>query len=264
MAGSPTDGSFLTTDGAYDAFMGRYSNALAPPFADLAGITTGMAVLDIGCGPGALTAVLADRVGPGSVTAVDPSPPFVAACARRCPGVDVLAGDACGLPVPDRAVDAALSLLVLHFVEDAAGAASELRRVVRAGGIAAACVWDADREMDMLRHYWDAVRSVDAVTAGAARVLRFGAPGEVAAWLDAAGCVDVEERTIDVATEYRDFDDLWAGFLHGIGPAGAHCRSLATDEQVTVREGLFERVGSPAGPFTLSARARAARGRVAD
>lgn len=262
MAGSPTDGSFLTTGDAYDAFMGRYSNVLASPFADFAVVAAGMAVLDIGCGPGALTAVLADRVGPGSVTAVDPSPPFAAVCAQRCPGVEVLAGDACDLPVPDHSVDAALSLLVLHFVEDAAGAASELRRVVRPGGTAAACVWDADREMEMLRHYWDAVRTVDEVTADAARVLRFGAPGEVSTWLDAAGCVDVEERTIDVTAEYRDFDDLWAGFLHGIGPAGAHCRSLAAEQQVIVREVLFERVGSPVGPFTLAARARAARGHV--
>lgn len=264
MAGSPTDGSFLTSGDAYDAFMGRYSTVLAERFADFAGVEAGMSVLDIGCGPGALTTVLADRVGPDSVIAVDPSPPFVAVCSERCPGVDVRAGDAGGLPVADGAVDAALSLLVLHFVEDPLGAASELRRVLRPAGVGAACVWDADREMDMLRHFWDAVRSVDRASADAARILRFGAPGEVTAWLEGGGFVDVEETTIDVSVDYHDFDDLWSGFLLGIGPAGAYCRSLQVDEQAVVRRGLLERVGAPSGSFTLTARARAGRGRLAD
>ncbi|MBA2275927.1 MAG: SAM-dependent methyltransferase, partial [Chloroflexi bacterium] len=41
--------------GAYDRFMGRYSVLLAPQLADLAGIAAGQRVLDVGCGPGALT-----------------------------------------------------------------------------------------------------------------------------------------------------------------------------------------------------------------
>jgi len=46
--------SFLNA-GAYDRFMGRYSVLLAPQLADLAGIAAGQRVLDVGCGPGALT-----------------------------------------------------------------------------------------------------------------------------------------------------------------------------------------------------------------
>ena len=45
--------------------MGQYSEPLAPRFADLAGIGDGQRVLDVGCGPGALTAELASRVGVG-------------------------------------------------------------------------------------------------------------------------------------------------------------------------------------------------------
>jgi len=74
---------------AYSRFMGRYSIPLAPRFADFAGIASGQSVLDVGCGPGALTAELVTRVGASSVSAVDPSSPFVEAVRERHRGVRV-------------------------------------------------------------------------------------------------------------------------------------------------------------------------------
>ena len=47
--------SFEVEADAYDRFMGRYSIRLAPAFADFAGVASGQRVLDVGCGPGALT-----------------------------------------------------------------------------------------------------------------------------------------------------------------------------------------------------------------
>ena len=67
--------SYFTAADAYDRFMGRYSRLLSPQLADFAGIDAGQRVLDVGCGPGALTAELVARVGAASVAAVDPSPP---------------------------------------------------------------------------------------------------------------------------------------------------------------------------------------------
>jgi trans-aconitate methyltransferase len=69
--------SFTVGADEYDRFMGRYSAPLAPQFADLASVNAGQRVLDVGCGPGALTAELVRRLGPGTVSAVDPSEPFV-------------------------------------------------------------------------------------------------------------------------------------------------------------------------------------------
>ena len=48
---------------AYDRFMGRFSRPLAVPFADFAGLPRDGRVLDVGCGPGALTAELVRRAG---------------------------------------------------------------------------------------------------------------------------------------------------------------------------------------------------------
>ena len=79
---------------AYDRFMGRYSVLLSAQLADLAGVEAGQRVIDVGCGPGALTAELVARVGAGSVVAIDPSEPFVEAARARNPGADVRLGSA--------------------------------------------------------------------------------------------------------------------------------------------------------------------------
>ncbi len=259
-----TDGarSFRTSGDAYDGFMGRYSRPLAVVFADMAGVATGQAVLDLGCGPGALTGVLADRLGPDAVSACDPSPPFVADCAARHPGVDVRLGRAEEIPFEDARFDRAMAQLVLHFVSDPSRAAAELRRVVRPGGIVAACVWDFAERMQMLRAFWDAALSVDPDAPDEARVLRFGRPGEIAALLESAGLDEIAETTLEVSSAYGGYDELWSGFLAGIGPAGTYLVAQEEPRRQAIRDTLFDRLGSPAGPFTLAATARAARGRV--
>src|SRR3954468_429159 len=123
--------TFLTTGDAYDGFIARYSRRLAVAFASMAGVAPGQSVLDVGCGPGALTGVLVERLGAGAVSACDPSPPFVADCAARHPGVDVRLGRAEEIPFDDARFDRAMAQLVLHFVSDPTLAAAELRRVVR-------------------------------------------------------------------------------------------------------------------------------------
>lgn len=251
--------AFHASGEAYDAFMGRYARPLAVVFADAALVVAGHDALDVGCGPGALTGELVARLGAASVRALDPSPPFVEACAARNPGVDVRPGRAEAIPFDDEAFDRVLSQLVLHFVTEPEVAASELRRVVRPGGIVAACVWDFAEGMEMLRAFWDAALTVDPAAPDEATSLRFGGAGEIAELLDGAGLVEVVESTLDVSSTYSGFDELWRGFLAGIGPAGSYCVSLADDVQAALRDELFDRVGRPAGGFTLVARARCAR-----
>ena len=84
---------------SYARFMGRFSEPLAPRFADLVEVPADGRVLDVGCGPGVLTSVLVDRFGADRVDAIDPTPRFVAAARARVPQVDVREGAAEALPL---------------------------------------------------------------------------------------------------------------------------------------------------------------------
>lgn len=254
--------TFRVSDETYDRFMGRYSKPLASKLADAAGIEPGQTALDVGCGPGALTAELVRRLGADKVCAIDPSEPFVEACARRNPSVDVRLGRAEELPYPDGRFDAAVAELVFHFVSDPSAAAREMRRVVRPGGVVAACVWDFDGGMRMLRAFWDAALVVDSGAPDEAVTLRFGRDGELGALFTAQGIEDVATGALDVEASYQSFDDVWLPFLEGTGPAGAFCSALDPEGQIALREELRVRLGSPTGPFTLPASAWYAVGRV--
>jgi len=125
---------------AYDGYMGRWSQRLAPLFLDFAGLVAGERVLDVGCGTGNLPFAICAREDVASVEAIDFEPLFVEAVRERATDGRITArqGDACELPFPDGQFDRALSMLVLHFVSDPQRAVAEMRRVVRANGTAAA------------------------------------------------------------------------------------------------------------------------------
>ncbi len=260
----PTEGArtFLLSGEAYDGFMGRYSRPLARVFVDASDVVGAQRVLDVGCGPGALTGELVSRLGSDAVFAVDPSPPFAAACRERHPGVDVRTGRAEELPFETDSFDIALSQLVFHFVSDPDAVVAELGRVVRPGGSVGACVWDFDEGMEMLRTFWDAALDVDPTAPDEARTLRFSREGEIAELLNDAGFESVTERTLTCSSRYASFDELWEGFLAGIGPAGSYCVSLSLDDRAAVRAAMFERLGSPSGPLTLGAVARSAHATI--
>ena len=150
--------SFEVSADAYGRFMGRFAEPLAVRFAALAGVSAGQRVLDVGCGPGALTAELVQRLGPESVSAVDPSASFVAALRERLPAVEVVRASAAALPFPAGRFDAVLAQLVVHFMADPVAGLTEMARVTRPGGVVAACVWDQATGTGPLAVFWEAVR----------------------------------------------------------------------------------------------------------
>jgi SAM-dependent methyltransferase len=251
--------SFLASGDAYDSFMGRYSRPLAHLVADAIGVDPGLRAVDVGCGPGALTTVLVGRLGADAVAACDPSSPFVADCAARHPGVDVRIGRAEDIPFADAQFDRAVAQLVLHFVSDVGAAMAEMQRVLKPGGRAGACVWAEDGH-EMLNRFWEAARTIDPDARE--QPMRFGLQGELTDLFRGAGYADVQEIPLEVTSEYADFDQLWTGYLQGVGPAGAYCRSLAEPDRARVREALFEQLGAPSSSFQLSGRAWCAWGDV--
>jgi SAM-dependent methyltransferase len=249
--------SFSVEPDAYDRFMGRYSVPLAPALADFADIATGQRALDVGCGPGALTSELVRRLGPASVSAVDPSESFVAAIRLRHPGVSALRAGAEQLPFADETFDAALAQLVVHFMADPVRGLREMARVTREDGVVAACVWDHAGGQGPLSLFWEAARALDPGLQGEAH-LAGTREGQLAQLLGAAGLHDIQEQALSVSVEHRTFDDWWEPFTLGVGPAGSHVARLDGVRQVQLRERCREML--PAPPFSVTALAWAARG----
>ena len=248
---------FAVAADAYDRFMGRYSVPLASPFADFAGIRRGQRALDVGCGPGALTAELAARLGANAVSAVDPSEPFVAAAQERLPGVDVQQALAEQLPFGAQEFDAALAQLVVHFMPDPVAGLSEMARVTRAHGVVAACVWDHAGGGGPLSVFWEAAHELDPEVMDESQ-LPGAREGHLAQLLAEAGLHDIEDTALSVEVEHPSFEEWWEPFTLGVGPAGSYAAGLDLERQDRLREacrGLL-----PAAPFVLTTRAWAARG----
>lgn len=113
----------------------------------------GVDVLDIGCGPGTISADLARLVAPGRVVAVDNAADAVAATAgearaRGMTNLDALVGDAYDLAFPDACFDVVHAHQVLQHLSDPVAALREWRRVTKPGGVVAA------RESDYAAMTW--------------------------------------------------------------------------------------------------------------
>ncbi len=249
--------SFVVGADAYDRFMGRYSTPLAPKLADFAGIEPGQRVLDVGSGPGALTAELVKRTGSQSVSAVDPSPPFVDAARERHPGVDVRLAVAEELPFEDDAFDAALAQLVVHFMSDPVAGLREMARVTATGGVVAACVWDHGGGQGPISVLWEAAHELDPHVLDESE-LAGAREGHLAQLFDEAGLSGIEDAALSVVVEHRTFEEWWEPFTLGVGPAGSYTASLDADAQARLRERCRELL--PPAPFSITARAWAARG----
>ena len=249
--------SFTVAADSYDRFMGRYSVLLAPQFAELAEVRPGQRVLDVGCGPGALTTELVGRLGAASVAAVDPSEPFVAAARERHPGVDVQRAPAEALPFEDDEFDAALAQLVVHFMADPVAGLREMARVTRTDGVVAACVWDHAGGHGPLSPFWAAVHEFDP-GAGNESILPGARQGQLTELFEAAGLREIGETHLTVSVEHPTFEEWWEPYTLGVGPAGAYAARLDPERQAELRELCRERL--PDAPFVLTSRAWTARG----
>jgi ubiquinone/menaquinone biosynthesis C-methylase UbiE len=105
-------------------------------------LSSGQALLDIGCGPGTITVDLARRVAPGQVVGFDASADVVAqatehAAAKGVTNVRFEVGDLFALPCEDRSYDVVHAHQVMQHLPDPVAALVEMRRVLRIGGLLA-------------------------------------------------------------------------------------------------------------------------------
>jgi ubiquinone/menaquinone biosynthesis C-methylase UbiE len=202
-------------------------------------LRAGQRLLDLGCGPGTITADLAALVAPGVVAAVDSAPGILdeARAAAAARGVDNLVfqqADALALPYPDDHFDVVHAHQVLQHLPDPVGALREMRRVCRPGGVVAARDADyrgfswtpPDPVLDRwLELYLTVARANGGEPAGGCHL---------EPWARAAGFVDIT-ATASVwvyasAEERQWWGQSWAGRVTRSAFAeGARSRGLTTD-----------------------------------
>jgi SAM-dependent methyltransferase len=250
--------SFDVSADAYGRFMGRYAEPLAVEFVALADVGAGQRAVDVGCGPGALTAQLVARLGPAAVSAVDPSEPFIAAARTRFPGVDVQRASAEHLPFADDSFDVALAQLVVHFMTDPVAGLAEMARVTRPGGLVAACVWDhSESGAGALSTFWRAVRDLDPAARDESH-LPGSRAGHLASLFEAAGLQRVESSTLTVRSGFATFAQWWEPYELGVGPAGVYVAGLDPARRAELQARCAALL--PAPPFEVAASAWAAVG----
>ena len=248
---------FFASTSAYDRFMGRFSGPLSPLFADFAGVEARGSALDVGCGPGALTSELARRLGSENVAAIDPSEAFVESARERNPRVDVRHAPAEDIPFSDDTFEFALAQLVVHFMADAVAGLREMARVTRPGGVVAACVWDYYGRTSPLSAFWTALEEFDSAAENES-YLAGAREGHLGELFRAAGIADVQQSSLAVGVEFASFEEWWAPYELGVGPAGAYVAKLDDARRTDLRE--LCRTRMPEAPFTITGKVWAARG----
>ncbi|MBI5261568.1 MAG: class I SAM-dependent methyltransferase [Bradyrhizobium sp.] len=253
---------------AYQHHMGRWSERLATSFLDFASLDDPGSILDVGCGTGSLTFLLAERFRNAQLAGIDFSQSYVDFARARAGSRDISfeQGDASAMKYADQSFDSTLSLLVLNFIPGPEKAVREMARVTKGGGIVAASVWDFRGGAPYLRMLFDTAAMLDPEEGGATRARAFSMPltnpGELTAMWQRIGLREIVESFLTIRMEFASFADYWEPFLGGQGVTGSYVKGLPAEKRSLLEHHvrLAYLSGSDDGPRSFATTACAVRG----
>ncbi len=251
-------------DGAgYERMMGVWSRIAGKVFLDWVAPRAGMRWIDVGCGNGAFTELLATQCAPSEIQGIDPSEAQLDFARGRTVAVPATfqKADAMALPFADDSFDAAVMALVIFFVPDPVKGVAEMARVVKPGGLVSAYAWDAPGgglpaapihiEMRALGVTPPLPPSFDASRLESLQQLWTG-----------AGLEAVETTAISVERTFASFDEFWEISQLGSSISDAIATMSPADAE-TLKSRVHARMpADAAGRITYSARANAVKGRM--
>ncbi|MFC4908547.1 class I SAM-dependent methyltransferase [Actinomadura gamaensis] len=210
-------------DGRADAYQrgfAKMSGWAAGPLLDAAGVGPGSRVLDVGTGPGVVSAEAVRRGA--SVTAVDAEPSMAAIARANVPGLDVRLAVLPDLPLPDAEFDAVVGNFVINHIGAPDAAVREFARVLRPGGKLALTCWEMPPS-GALALVTEALEEAGVAFPDdipAAPFMDLGKRGPFAALLRDAGLTDARDAELRW-THHVDPDEWWTtGALARVGTNG--------------------------------------------
>ena len=139
----------------YDSVWSTSTRQFIPPLLDAADVTGEMSLLDVGCGPGYVSATAAER---GAIpTGLDFSQEMIAIAQKMFPRIEFRQGDAQNLPFADATFDRVLANFALLHVGNPERACTEAYRVLKPGGRFAFTVWAPAAESPYAKIIDDAI-----------------------------------------------------------------------------------------------------------
>lgn len=249
----------------YEYFMGRWSNLMAREFLNWLHLPHHLSWLDIGCGTGALSEMIFQHCKPSHLTCIDPSEDFLIRAKERLNNKGkFFVGRATDIPRENNSIDVVVSGLALNFFPNLESALTEMKRILKPGGLIAAYVWDYSDRMYLLRYFWDAAILIDPNSRNLDEGIRFSicSPSYLKSAFQLAGINELKVTTLDIPTLFKDFDDYWNPFLGGQGPAPSYLTSLSKDLQVELKKEIYNKLPiEPDGSIKLLGRAIAIKGK---
>jgi ubiquinone/menaquinone biosynthesis C-methylase UbiE len=250
---------------AYLNYMGRWSRRLAVPFLEFAEIQNGDFILDAGTGTGSLAEAL-HELRPGChLMGIDITESFVDYAKRQSsnPNFQFQVGSILEIPFEAGKFDKALALLVINFVNEPLKAALEMKRVTKPGGLVAAAVWDISGGMGMLDLFRRSVEATDPGKLPSTKTAYLCRPVALRELWQEAGFNDIKETTLEISTDFKNFDDFWNPILAGATPLSAYVSALSEEKRTILKNHLRGQLfhDGQDRPFSLPARAWALKGR---
>lgn len=247
----------------YEYFMGRWSRLAGQRFVNGLSAQPEKKWLDVGCGTGALSEAVLNTQNPSELVAIDQSERFVNSAQQRLGNsARCEVGNAMNISFPDASFDYAISGLVLNFIPEPEKALREMKRVTAPGGFLAVYVWDYSEKMEFLNYFWDVVIALDPEALNLHEGKRFPNtnPKGLKRLFENAGLHNPTVESLQIKTNFRNFDDYWKPFLGGQGPAATYVLSLGESDQIQLRNSLHDNLPiQKDGSIPLIARAWAAK-----